>query len=98
MSGKGFQKVKELHSITNPIHYAFTAPSRPSAFLILYFCTKVQRKERCNAKRTTRCAAENTKSMLPEMHTHAYDYLYITMYDGTICTRKENHYNYNHTA
>ena len=45
MSGKGFQKVRELHSITNPIHYAFTAPSRPSAFLILYFLYK------CAAKR-----------------------------------------------
>ena len=37
--------MKELHSITNPIHYAFTAPSCPSAFLILYFLYK------CAAKR-----------------------------------------------
>ena len=45
MSGKGFQKVKEIHSITNPIHYAFTAPSLPSALLIFYFVYK------CAAKR-----------------------------------------------
>ena len=67
MSGKGFQKVKELHSITNPIHYAFTAPSRLSAFLILHFLYK------CAAKRKVQRETHHRiwKSMLPEMHTHA---------------------------